>query len=70
MKLEKEVLGFFGFKTPTELSFNWQWTNNKKDETKKGYVEDFGDFLKEFNFVETLNESLVKFTDWIKSLKG
>ncbi len=70
VKLEKEVLGFFGFKTPTELSFNWQWTNNKKDETKKGYVEDFGDFLKEFNFVETLNESLVKFTDWVKSLKG
>ena len=26
VKLEKQVLGFFGFKTPDVLSFNWQWT--------------------------------------------
>jgi multimeric flavodoxin WrbA len=27
--LEKEVLSFFGFKTPDILSFNWQWTKDK-----------------------------------------
>lgn len=67
VQLEREVLKFFGFKTPKQLTFNWQWTNNKTDETKEGYVEDFGDFLKEFNFIESLNESFIKFSEWIKS---
>ena len=66
VKLEKEVLGFFGFKTPTQLSFNWQFTKDKFDETKKGYKDDYSTFLKEFNFVETLNESLFRFKQWIK----
>ncbi len=66
VKLEKEVLSFFGFKTPTQLSFNWQWTQNKNEEGKSGYVEDFGDFLKEFNFVETLQESVIRFKEWIR----
>lgn len=66
VKLEKEVLGFFGFKTPNVLSFNWQWTKDKNDESKKGYLEDFGDFLREFDFVESLKESIIKFKEWIK----
>lgn len=48
--LEKEVLSFFGFKTPDILSFNWQWTKDKNDESKSGYKKDFPDFLKDFNF--------------------
>jgi multimeric flavodoxin WrbA len=67
IKLEKEVLSFFGFKTPEVLSFNWQWTENKNDESKKGYLESFGDFLKEMDFVESLKESIKKFKQWIKS---
>jgi hypothetical protein len=66
VKLEKQVLSFFGFKTPDVLSFNWQWTKDKNDESKKGYLEDFGDFLREFDFVESLKESILKFTQWIK----
>lgn len=66
VKLEKQVLGFFGFKTPDVLSFNWQWTKDKFDESKKGYLAEFGDFLKEFDFVESLKESVLKFTQWIK----
>ena len=66
VKLEKQVLTFFGFKTPDILSFNWQWTKDKNDESKKGYLEDFGDFLREFDFVETLKESVMKFKEWIK----
>lgn len=66
VKLEKQVLSFFGFKTPDVLSFNWQWTKDKNDESKKGYLEDFGDFLREFDFVESLKESIVKFKEWIK----
>jgi multimeric flavodoxin WrbA len=66
VKLEKQVLAFFGFKTPDVLSFNWQWTKDKNDESKKGYLEDFGDFLREFDFVESLKESVMKFKEWIK----
>ena len=66
VKLEKQVLDFFGFKTPTQLSFNWQFLKNANDESKDGYVEECGDFLKDFNFVETLQESVVRFTEWIK----
>jgi len=66
VKLEKQVLSFFGFKTPDVLSFNWQWTKDKFDESKSGYKQDFPDFLKEFNFVESLQESIMKFRNWIK----
>jgi multimeric flavodoxin WrbA len=66
VKLERDVFRFFGFKTPEVLSFNWQWTNDANDETKKGYLEDFGDFLVEFDFVETLKESIMRFREWTK----
>lgn len=66
VKLEKQVLSFFGFKTPDVLTFNWQWTKDKNDESKKGYLEDFGDFLRELDFVESLKESVMKFKEWIK----
>lgn len=65
VKLEKQVLSFFGFKTPDVLTFNWQWTKDKNDESKKGYLEDFGDFLRELDFVENLKESVMKIKDWI-----
>jgi multimeric flavodoxin WrbA len=66
VKLEKEVLAFFGFKTPNQLSFNWQFLKNANDESKDGYLEEFGEFLKEFNFVETLQESVIRFMEWVK----
>jgi multimeric flavodoxin WrbA len=66
VKLEKEVLSFFGFKTPSQLSFNWQYLKDSNDESKMGYVEEFGQFLKDFNFVESLKESVIKFKEWIK----
>lgn len=34
---QKEVLQFFGFKTPNELFWNWQFTDNALDETKRSY---------------------------------
>lgn len=66
VKLEKDVLNFFGFKTPQELSFNWQFLKDSKDESKKGYKEEYSKFLKDFNFLENLQESLIKFKEWIK----
>lgn len=66
VKLEKDVLGFFGFKTPNQLSFNWQYLKNPNDESKEEYVAEFGEFLKDFDFVESLQESIIRFKEWIR----
>lgn len=36
-KTQKDVLHFFGFKTPDELFWNWQFTDNALDETIRSY---------------------------------
>jgi multimeric flavodoxin WrbA len=69
VKLEKQVLGFFGFKTPDILSFNWQFTQDMYDESQSGYKEDFNKFMVDFNFVETLKESFLIFKEWLKHSK-
>lgn len=69
VKLEREVLKFFGFKTPNQLSFNWQFLKDANDESKSGYVAEFGEFLKDFNFVEALEESVINFKNWILNRK-
>jgi multimeric flavodoxin WrbA len=70
VELEKDVLKFFGFKTPKELSFNRQWTSDAYDETLSGYKKDYKDFLKEMNIMEKLKESLTDFTNWIKKINS
>ena len=35
--IQKQVLEFYGFKTPSELFWNWQFTNNINDESLKSY---------------------------------
>lgn len=47
---QKQVLKFFGFNTPNQLSFCWQYTTNTKDETKEGYRQDPKTFEKVFDF--------------------
>lgn len=37
VKIQKSVLDYFGFKTPDQLFWNWQYTENSLDETKKSY---------------------------------
>lgn len=37
LKTQKEVLEFYGFNTPEELCFNWQYTDDELDETQKSY---------------------------------
>jgi len=64
VKHEMEVLGFFGFKTPKELFWAYQWTDNAKDETKSGYKKDIKDFAKEF--FTMVKESIVKFQDYFR----
>lgn len=66
VKLEREVLAFFGFKTPDALSFNWQHLSDEKDESKSGYKKEYASFLKDFDFVESLKEGIKKFREYFK----
>jgi hypothetical protein len=63
-KTQKDVLEFFGFKTPKELFWSYQWTDNPKEETKSGYMKDLKDFQK--IFFETVKESVMKFGKFLK----
>jgi multimeric flavodoxin WrbA len=37
VQTQKEVLSFFGFDTPDNLFWNWQYTDNKYDESQESY---------------------------------
>lgn len=37
LQTQKKVLDFYGFNTPDELSFNWQYTDDTLDETQESY---------------------------------
>lgn len=66
VELEKEVLRFFGFKTPKQLSLNWQYINDEKNETKEGYKKEYKGFLKDFKIVEAIAESVSKFKEYFR----
>ena len=44
--LQKQILKFYGFKTPDQLFWNRQWTNDASDESQDGYKQDAKDFSK------------------------
>lgn len=44
IELQKKNMEFFGFNTPDDLFWNWQWTEDETDESQKGYKEDAKDF--------------------------
>jgi len=46
--IQKQVLTFFGFDVKDELSWNWQYTENAKDETKESYKKSGDDFMETF----------------------
>lgn len=37
VQTQQQVLNFYGFNTPSELFWNWQFTNQSSDETKTSY---------------------------------
>jgi hypothetical protein len=48
--MQKLVLGdYYKFKTPNELFWNWQYTTDDKDETKKSYYNAIKVFDKTFD---------------------
>lgn len=49
IETQKKVLDFYGFKTPDELFWNWQFTTDAYDETKESYKKAYPAFKEEFN---------------------
>jgi multimeric flavodoxin WrbA len=64
LRTQKQVLKFYGFKVPNELSWNWQFTKNELDESLEGYIEDPKVFEKVFNIILEIKESFKK---WLTS---
>lgn len=48
VQTQKSVLEFFGFKTPEQLFWNWQFTDDSLDETKRSYLKGVNVFEKTF----------------------
>lgn len=48
VKMQKQVLTFYGFDVKDELCWNWQYTDNAKDETKDSYKKSGKEFLDTF----------------------
>jgi multimeric flavodoxin WrbA len=47
IELQKNVMNFYGFKTPSQLFWNRQWANDPSEESQEGYAKDTNDFNKE-----------------------
>ena len=47
--VQKQVLTFFGFDVKDELCWNWQYTDNSKDETKESYKKSGKKFNETFD---------------------
>jgi multimeric flavodoxin WrbA len=64
LSTQKQVLRFYGFQVPEELSFQWQWTQDSLDETAEGYIDDPKDFSEDFG----LEPQFVKeeYSNWFK----
>jgi len=64
LETQKQVLRYYGFITPENLSFNWQWTSDANDESAAGYVQDPIDFSHDFG----LGPVFVKeeYANWFK----
>jgi multimeric flavodoxin WrbA len=48
VETQKNVLGFFGFQTPDQLFWNWQFTDDAMDETRRSYLKGVSNFEKTF----------------------
>ncbi|CAB4143377.1 hypothetical protein UFOVP450_124 [uncultured Caudovirales phage] len=52
--IQKQVHAFFGFKTPSELYWNWQFTKDENDESQRSYKASYAAFDKDFNIEDSL----------------
>jgi multimeric flavodoxin WrbA len=48
VETQKKIHEFFGFQTPKELYWNWQYTEDVNDETQESYKKSAAEFKEEF----------------------
>ena len=65
LEKQKQVLRFYGFEVPNDMSFYWQWTSDATDETQEGYKSEPSEFEDTYNNIK-INES---FDRWFKKIK-
>lgn len=46
LEKQKQILEWFGFQTPDQLFWNWQYTQDFKDESQKSYIDGYVSFEK------------------------
>ena len=63
LRTQKQVLKFYGFDVPEEISWHWQYTKDELDETQDGYKKDPKVFEQIFQLAVELKES---FISWLK----
>lgn len=63
IQLEKQVLQFFGFKTPTQLSFSYQYTKDSNKESLESYKKARIHFFNVFKI--KINEAFKTFNEWL-----
>ena len=59
--IQRQVLEFYGFETPEELSWNWQYTKDSTDETQASYKQASKLFPQIFKLTQHIKESFKKF---------
>lgn len=64
---QKKVLEFYGFKTPEELSWNWQYTKDASDETQASYRQASKVFAEIFKLTQNIRESFQRFFRYINN---
>ena len=48
IETQKKVLGFYGFKVPPQINWNWQYTQDALDESQESYKKAVVDFKETF----------------------
>jgi multimeric flavodoxin WrbA len=52
LEKQKQILGWFGFQTPDELFWNWQYTNDFKDESQDSYIDGYEAFERQLAMLD------------------
>lgn len=58
--IQKKVLDFYGFNTPQQLFWNWQYTKNITDETKASYKKAYSKFQSDSGIPSDFQKDLLK----------
>jgi multimeric flavodoxin WrbA len=61
IRVQKQVLQYYGFNVPDVMCWNWQYTKNAKDETQESYKKAPKVFQSVFEITLTIKEQFIRF---------